>query len=124
MNWPDSGHEFRPKEAEEPFMDAYSITLALALATGAAALGAAVIGRARDEAAERPAAAWSRKWGLRAGITALLLTAVSAVSHVFAGHRPGTETALAFAAFLDAHPALFVAAALAAAGILVSYARR
>lgn len=104
-------------------MDLYSITLALALAAGAAALGAAVLGRARDETAERPASEWRRRWGRRAGLAALLLAAVSAASHLFSGHRPGTEAALDFAAFIDAHPALFVAAALAAAGIIVSYAR-
>ena len=106
-------------------MDLYSITLVLALAAGATALGAALVARGRDEETDdSPPAPARRNWARWAGLLGLFLTALSVTIHFMTGHRPGTESALEWTRFLEEHPSFLVAAALSAAGIVVSAAPR
>jgi hypothetical protein len=106
-------------------MDLYPITLVLALAAGASALGLALVARGRAEESDdtRPTPT-RRNWARRAGLLGLILSALAAAIHVLTQHRPGTANALDWAPFAEGHSSLVVAAALAAAGIAVSAAKR
>jgi len=101
-------------------MDPYSATLGLAIAAAACALGLALVSRppwSQGSASHRSSAA--RSGAAVAGVTALTLVILSAAFHVTAGHAPGSDSALGPAAFLAAHPALVVTAALAALPLVV-----
>ena len=87
-------------------MDVYSPLLALAIVAVVVSLVSTVVRRPRV--------------GVPAGIVALLAVTIAAVSHVVVGHPPGSASALGFAAFLREHPAVWVTAATATAGLVLS----
>ena len=108
-------------------MDPYSLLLAAALAASIAAvlLGASVMLRpdsSRDHAVPGPQAL--RHAGRWSGLAGVTLVVASALTHVLTGHRPGTADALGPLAFARAHPAMLVALALGAAGIVLSRPER
>ena len=95
-------------------MDIYSVTLALALAAAVAAVGLAghcwlaSVGVLRSLLRIS-----SRRVARRAAIAALGLSFLSAASHLAIGHRPGSASELAPAAFAMEHPAFVIVVALA-----------
>jgi len=95
-------------------VDIYAVTLPLALAAAAIALALAAYIRLTPGS---PSAVRRVRWW--AGIGALGLIVLSTAGHLLAGHRPGSPSALAPAAFVGEHPALAVISAMAAGALLL-----
>ncbi len=107
-------------------MDFYSVTLALALAAAVAALGlAAYCWLAAVGVVRSVVRAGIRRGAWFAGVAALVLVFASAANHRVHGHRPGSSSELAPAAFVLEHPAFGITPALVAgAFMLLGMARK
>lgn len=90
-------------------MDAYSLTLALALLAGGVGLLAMFSGRAHHPA-ER-----AHRLGRVSGSVGLALAIAAFTIHIVSGHRPGSVNALGPIRFAGEHPALVAAGILAMA---------
>ncbi|NNG16226.1 MAG: hypothetical protein HKM89_07055 [Gemmatimonadales bacterium] len=98
-------------------MDAYSVTLALALVTGGVGLLAVFSGRAREPGQ------MSHRVGRASGVFGLAFALAAFAIHFLSGHRPGSEQALGPIQFAGEHPALVAAGILAAVAIWSTRAR-
>jgi hypothetical protein len=104
-------------------IDAYSILLGLALASGIGSIVLTAYGRSLpgpvgvQGTGEWPAGI--RAAPRAAGLAALILTLASAATHALTGHGPGGVDPLGPLAFVRAHPALLVSLAIGAAALLL-----
>jgi hypothetical protein len=89
------------------------VTLAISLACGAGALGAAILGRLRGA----PSAARLVKPAAAVAFAALL---VSLTVHLGWGHTPGGPEALPAVEFLQAHRSFLLAAAIPMTALVTS----
>lgn len=61
----------------------------------------------------------TKRVALGCWVLPLLFLAISVITHVVGGHRPGTPNALSAPAFIAAHPGFLIAAGLALACYLL-----
>jgi len=113
------------RRGTEGTMDFYSITLALALTAAVAAVGLAGHCWLASVGVLRSIVRISAgRVARRAGAAALGLSFLSAASHLVIGHRPGSASELAPAAFVFEHPALVIAFVLVAGAFLLLWRSR
>lgn len=90
-------------------VDFYSATLGMAVLAAVAALALALMRRHA-----------TRRFAGPMGVIALVLVAISGLSHAITGHAPGSSSALGPAAFAAEHPALWVTAGVAVLALACS----
>jgi hypothetical protein len=96
-------------------LDIYSVTLGLALGSALVALCLVAIERLQRPR-KHPSA---QRAAFGAGVAAILLSAVSTLHHVVVRHPPGSPSSLTPLAFVEEHPALFVAAGMAVTALVL-----
>jgi hypothetical protein len=109
-------------------IDAYSILLGLALASGVGSVVLAAYGgrsRPRTVAECGTGGSWTgiRGAARAAALVAVILASASAATHALTGHGPRGADPLGLMAFVWAHPALLVSLAIGVAGLFLCRGR-